>query len=150
MGRLPGFGVKSIPLVKKATIALRNEGCNLDAACRNATIYGEFLITSQLRWMTPTIVGEISMRLGSNSPGEQIVSVEKWDCRREVARRKSRQIRRDDAGEDDPVERSGAADAGDAGGDLFDVAQVEQVRPDERTKHTGHEGDRRRLVRNEE
>jgi hypothetical protein len=96
MGRLPGFGVKSIPLVKKATIALRNEGCNLDADCRNTTIYGEFLITSQPRWMTPTIVGEISVRLGSSSPGEQVMSVEKWDCRREFARGRLRQIRRND------------------------------------------------------
>jgi len=39
----------------------------------------------------------------------------------------SRQIRRDDAGQHDPVEGTGPADAGDPGGDFRDVAQVKQV-----------------------
>ena len=49
----------------------------------------------------------------------------------------SRQIRSNDAGEHDPIEGAGAADAGDAGGDFGHVAEVEQIGADERAQHPG-------------
>jgi len=60
------------------------------------------------------------------------------------------QIHRDDTGEHDPIERPGAADAGDAGADLFDVTQVEQIRTDEWAEHARDEGDGASLGQGEE
>jgi len=51
------------------------------------------------------------------------------------------QIRCDDAGEHDPVERPGTADPGNAGGDLFNVTQVKQILADERVEQTDDKSD---------
>lgn len=69
-------------------------------------------------------------------------------CMQGQTRPCSCQIGRDDAGEDNAIERTGAADTGDSGLKLFDVTEVEQIRADEGPQHSRDKGDLRRLDRN--
>jgi len=60
----------------------------------------------------------------------------------------SREVGRDDAGEDNAVKRAGASDAGDSGLKCLNVTEVEQIGVDEGTQHSRDKGDLRRLFGN--
>jgi hypothetical protein len=61
----------------------------------------------------------------------------------------SREVGRDDSGQDNAIERAGASDTGDSGLECLDVAEVEQIGADEGTQHPCDKSDLRRLFGNQ-